>query len=380
MRAVPPIRAVGSIADIDSSAWDALVPDNPMCSHGWLRVVEDSCDVELRPAYLLIEEAGRLRAAASCYRLPDTRTVLTIDDLLFGRARPVARAIGLSFLPTLLCRPMASHGAHVLVHESVDPASAAGLRRALVDALEAIASSERTGLAFSCVTDREADLLDILAERGYRRTVQFPVSYLDVQWDSFSGYLNHVKSRSGGTVRSIRGEINRARRTGVVVERLPDPAPSEPRLIELASAHMRRTAGRPFPFRAGFFTSVVRNLGERAHVYAAFKEGNLVGFSLMIERGGVAQVAFIGLDPGRAKQDPSYFLLAYDRPIMDAIAAGFSRIHFGEALYELKRRRGCSTLGTWCCYRASSPTRHALVGPWFAVHSLGMKLKLRDAR
>jgi len=380
VRPGPSVRAVGSIADIDPSDWDALVPDNAMCSHGWLRTVEETCDVALRPTYFVIEEARRLRAATWCYRLPATKTVLTIDDLMFGRARGVANALGLTFLPAVLCRPMAGYEGHVLVHPAVDAASAASMGRALVDALEALASSDGTGLAFSCLTDRQAGLLDLLAERGYRRTLQFPVSYLDVRWDSFSGYLEHVKSRSRGTAGSIRSEINRARKAEVVVERLHDPAPSEARLIDLASGQMRRTAGRPFPFRAGFFTSLARNLGEGAHVYAAFKEGSLTGFSLMLERGGVAHVPFIGLDPGRSKQDPSYFLLAYDRPIMDAIAQGFSRVHFGEALYEFKRRRGCSTFGTWCCYRASSPARHLLVGRWFAFHSLWMKLKLRQAR
>jgi len=379
VRPDPAVRTVGSIEDIDPGEWDALAPDNPMCGHGWLRTVEQTCDVALRPAYLVIEDSGRLLAATSCYRLPETRTVLTVDDLMFGRARRVAKALGLTFLPALLCCPIASHGANVLVHESVDAASARILRCALLDALEAIASSEGTGVALSGLTDREADLLGILEKRGYRRTLQFPVSYLDVQWDSFSGYLDHVKPRSDRTARNIRNEINRARRAGVVVERLRDPSPSEERLIELASAQMRRKTGRPFPFRAGFFTTLARNLGERAHVYAAFKDGSLVGFSLMLERGGVAQVQFIGVDPERARRDLSYFVLGYDRPIMDAIAAGFSRIHFGEALYEMKRRRGCHTFETWFCYRASSPARHLLVGPWFAFHSLWMKVKLRRA-
>jgi predicted N-acyltransferase len=380
VRSDPSVREVGTIEDLDPSDWDALVPDNALCSHGWLRTVEETCDVALQPAYLVIEEARCLRAATWCYLLPATRTVLTVDDLMFGRARGGANALGLTFLPAVTCRPIAGYEGHVLVHPAVDAASATFMRRALVNALEALASSEGTGLAFSCLTDREAGLLDLLAERGYRRTLQFPVSYLDVRWDSFSGYLEHVKSHSRRTAGSIRNEINRARKTEVIVERLRDPAPSETRLIDLASGHMRRTVGRPFPFRAGFFTSLARNLGERAHVYIALKEGDMTGFSLMLERGGVAHVVFIGLDPGRSKRDPTYFLLAYDRPIMDAIARGFSRIHFGEALYELKRRRGCSTFGTWCCYRASSPARHLLVGPWFAFHSLWMKMKLGRAR
>jgi hypothetical protein len=90
----------------------------------------------------------------------------------------------------------------------------------------------------------------------------------------------------------------------------------------------------------------------------------------------VAYVPMIGVDPDRPRTDPTYFVLGYDQPIMDAIDSGLSRIHFGEALYELKRRRGCRTLRARLYYRASSLARHVLARSWFAFHSQWMRLKV----
>jgi predicted N-acyltransferase len=372
------VRSVASIGEIDPEAWDALVPDNPLCTHGWLRTVEETAKIALEPTYLLAYARGssELRGASVSYMLRPNEFVLTIDDLMFGRFGRLPATVGLTFLPSVICRPLASHGAHVFTDPSASREAAAADRRVLLDALESIASSRGVGLGFSCVTEHESELLELLAERGYLRARQFPISFLDVQWGSFAGYLDHLKGISRRTARNIRNEINRARKAGIVVKRLHDAGPFEERLSELAEAQWRLRAGRPFAFGGGFFSSVTRNLGDGARVYGAFKNDDLVGFSLMVERGGVAYVPMIGIDPDRPSTDPTYFVLGYDQPIMDAIESGLTRIHFGEALYELKRRRGCRTLQTRLCYRASTRVGNVVARSWFAFHSQWMRLKV----
>lgn len=372
------VRAVASIDEVEPKVWDALVPDNPLCSHGWLRTVEQTARVALEPSYLLAYGPGSrdLRAAAVCYMLRRNAFVLTVDDLMFGRFVRLPAILGLTFLPAAICRPLASHGAHVLTDPSIARDEAAAHRRALLDALESIASSRGVGLGFSCVTEREAELLDVLDERGYVRTRQFPITYLDVRWDSFAGYLDHLKVASRRIARNIHNEINRARDAGISVKRLCNVGPHEQRLWQLADAQSRGRTGRPFPFAGSFFSSVIRNLGDAAHVYGAFKGDDLIGFSLMLERGGVADVLAIGIDPERPRADPTYFILAYDQPITDAISSSFSRIYFGEALYELKRRRGCRTLRTRFCYRVATRPRRLVARSWFAFHSQAMRLKI----
>lgn len=371
-------RTVTSIDDVVAEDWDTLGPINVMCSHGWLRTVEATCNVSLEPAYILAEVSDRLVGAAVCYRMPSTDAILTLDSLLFGRFQKFVNRLGGTFLPAITCRAIDSHGVHILLSDSLAPDHASVLQDLLIDAIESISLSNGTGCAFPYLVDEEASLDRRLKARGYLRTGQFPVNYLDIHWTSFAQYIDDINRGRRRLGRNIRTEIRRALDMGLSVIRIRDSANYEQQLMDLATAHTLRIFNRPFAYRNGFFSTVLRNLGNDARLYGAFKGSKLVGFILMLERGGQAFLPYIGLDGNRSKRDPTYFVLTYHTPIIDAISDNISRIHFGEGFYELKRRRGCAVYQTGLRYRPTTLLNRSVAKAWFRIHSTWMRKKLGE--
>ncbi|NNE07303.1 MAG: GNAT family N-acetyltransferase [Gemmatimonadetes bacterium] len=373
------IETFDSIADIDPSVWNEVAPGHPMASHGWLLTLEQTCRAKLRPVYLLSSSNGRPCAATLCTFPDRTNTIYTPDHLFFGRFRPWLQALGMSLQPVTICNPLGAHGAHIGTAASLTARETAPHKEALVQALETIARERGSGLIFTALTDEERDVRALLDERRYRTGRDFATCALDIRWQSFDDYTAELGRKHPRMPRTIRNERNRVRKSGVRIERIEDARPHDAALHELGAHHMEARAGRPFPFEASFFPRLLENMQDSAHLFGAFQGTELAGFSLMVERNGVAVVYLMGLDPGRGRNDLLYFVLGYDEPIEEAIRRGFQTMQFGGTHYELKARRGCFTIPSDFRYRAPSPLRGALASAWIEVHTRWMDRKNRTA-
>ncbi len=108
-------------------------------------------------------------------------------------------------------------------------------------------------------------------------------------------------------------------------------------------------------------------LGDRCVVYGAFRNGEMVGFAMLVRDRNTGYLPFFGLDD--AKGDFTYFNLCYYQPIGDAIGHGLRHLHFGRLMCELKARRGCRILRTLRFYKGGTPLQHLAAAPWFGVHA-----------
>ncbi len=52
---------------------------------------------------------------------PKTGTVEDLDDRLFGRVKPLALRLGISFMPTMVCGTLWGCGDHLAVEPGADP-------------------------------------------------------------------------------------------------------------------------------------------------------------------------------------------------------------------------------------------------------------------
>jgi predicted N-acyltransferase len=71
------------------------------------------------------------------------------------------------------------------------------------------------------------------------------------------------------TAKNIKGELNRAKQAGLMIEQLDEPAPYRERLHRLLDAHYVRLNRKPFAYRAEFFNQLKARLGDRAVIYVA---------------------------------------------------------------------------------------------------------------
>ncbi len=257
------IRIVESINRIKKEAWDALIEDNPFASHGWLKTVEETFIEDMRPNYILFEDSEMLKGAALCYYQAKTDTIETLDNLLFGRLERLFSRLGLSFLPTLICCPLLCNGQHFLISKKVGPGERDIIMKGLLRTIEQIGSTKKLSIAFPNVMDHEDTLITSLKEKGYHRAGHMPISYIDIEWTSFSGYLDYMKHFWRGANKAIKNEINRNRKEGVTIRPIEGLKEHEDRLYELLHDHYYKYNRKPYMFKKPFITKLKENLGRR---------------------------------------------------------------------------------------------------------------------
>ena len=372
-----PSRAVhGSVTAVGEDEWDALVGENVLASHGWLRTVESTAVAPLRPRYVVIRSGERLVAAAVGYHVAPTETIETLDHLILGRLRPGLSRLGVSFSPVFVCCPLQAYGAHFLVAPDLDATTQDSLRESLLDGVEAEAAREGVGSAFLNLLATETEGLALLRRRGYLFGRDVPLNVLELRWPSFDEYLRHLDTVSRDARKDIRRQVNQNRKRGVVVDRLDDVGPHSARLHELLDRNSRKHNGAPFSYGSGFFAALQSNLGGGAAFYVARKEGTITAVSVVLRRGANAVAPMVGVDHALAGKDFTYFNVAHYRPIGDAIATGVERMMFGRALYELKARRGCELVDTVTAFRPARAWQKAVLLLWLPLLSAWNRAKL----
>lgn len=361
-------RVFHSIDDLTKDKWDRLAQDNVCLSYGWLKTVEETFIGDVGHRYIVLLDHQGTVGAAVCQVFNRGDKVFNLDDCMFGRFKKAFNGLGITFLPAFVCCPVKGYGKHILFREGIDSATKEIVAESLIRAMEAEASKHGLSVSFTGVTNDESDLIRLLRQRGYRRTLDHPITYLDIGWPSFSGYKQYVK-RLRGSSRVIRHEMNKNRRAGVTIRDLRNVEGCEDRLHDLLEKNYRKHNEKSFPYRRGFLSRVKQNLKEDAVIYVAEKHGEMVGVSLLLQRAGVGYMSVIGVDHEQTANDFTYFNIGFYRPIEDAISLGRKKVYFGTLSYKLKARRGIKAMDAHVYHRPGQRMLGAPLKPFFAVHS-----------
>jgi predicted N-acyltransferase len=349
------IEQVESLAHVDASEWDQLAGGSVVASYGWLRTVEETRRSAVSSRYILGRTSAGLAGAVACTIEEDARNS-SVNGLLFGRLAKAAQRLHLGAVPCLLCGAGVGAGEPVLVRAGATAQERQQVTATLVRAIEETAREKGWTICFRQVRRVMSPLVEVLTNRGYLRGSELPTACLelDPDWRSFADFRRHLKKTHPRTATNINGELNRAKRAGLVIEQLNQPAPYRERLHRLLDGHYARLNGEPFPFRADFFEQLKARLGDRAVIYVARIGAGLVGVQVQLRGGGEVVLPMIGIDHDSGRAAAAYFNLGYNRPIEDSIAAGQRRIYFGKLAYDGKAHRGCSAVETDCYLRVWS--------------------------
>ncbi len=367
-----PVTLHPTIREI-AGEWDALAGGNPFATRAWLATVEASWRFPVEPLYFALRLDGALAAGAVCYIARPTNQAETLDDLVFGRALPLAHAIHATFLPAMICGPALGYGWHVgtAAHLTADEAGQA--RSAVLDAMEREADARGLRLAFVQVLDEESEVRRLLGARSYLRCRNVPISVLDLKWRSFDEYLGSLPRKHAT---EFQRQINRSRDAGNVVERLASADGVAPRLAELLDGNARKYSGRPFAAGEKFFPELIRNSGTGAAVFTIRRANGVAAACVVLAASAAGAAVAVGVD-SEADSDYAYFQAAYNAPIAYAIERGIERLYFGRELYEVKLRRGCRLTNAWI-YSNQSGARRGAAALWYALASRWNRWKLPD--
>jgi predicted N-acyltransferase len=361
-------REYQSIQQIDANSWARLNAESPLSSVGWLKTVEATLIGNSKPLYITAENpAGRILGAAVCYHASRGPIIGDFDHIGFGRLKPLAHKLGISFMPLLVCGPLYAYGEHILLEDNADRQNAPIIMNSIVDRIEKIATASGLSLAFTNIVEGEHELMQQLTQRRFVCVNDLPLAALDINWDDFDGYLAFLSQLGRKKRKNVNAEINRIKKSGVEIRPIENRNLRAHRILELLNLTCSHYNNAPFMFSQDFFSMLESNMGENAVVYGAFRGKVLNGVSIHLKGLTEGSVIFVGVDHQAAGNDYSYFNLGYNVPIADAISAGLKRLYFDRHMYTIKRRRGCKFINTYFLFKPHKKLSGLLSKSWFRV-------------
>ena len=197
-------RVAGSITEVEKDEWDRLAKGNAYAGYAWLKTVEETYTGSAIPRYILIERNGELVGAVPCHILrPDGRSI-SLDNAMLGRLKKYVAPLGISFLPAFVCGSFRSYGNHLLIQSDLDHKLRERVAYDLLEAVEQEASKEGLSVLIPGAMNHETGLLRLLRQKGYHTTSTAPLNYMDIEWNTFGGYLQYMKSISKKASKNIR--------------------------------------------------------------------------------------------------------------------------------------------------------------------------------
>ena len=361
-----------SISEVKKELWDSLTENNIFMCYAWLKTFEETTNNPPLPYYITILEDEKIIAASVCYFDKRNNNIRSIDNILLGRLTRFKRFRNITLLPAVICGSKKGYGTHFIFSNKLGKNEINILQNKLLDTVEHIAAENKSSICFQNVMDNESDLMNKLIKRGYHKTKSLPLNYIDINWSSFDEYKKNIYRKNQ---RSINHEINKNRKSGVVIKQLHDIDNHQKRLIELLEMNYRKYNTDIFPLRPNYFKQVKENFGDNAIIYAAIKEESIIGVLIEFRRGKVATAPNIGIDHHSSKGDLTYFNLVFYEPIKNAFETGLQRLYSGNAFYKMKARRGYTAADTYIFYKSNNSLMNFYIKIWFLIHNLWMTRK-----
>lgn len=371
-------KVVNTIDDVPREEWDAMVVANPYMCWGWLKTVEQTRRVEHDVFYILAYHDNQLYGGTVCSSENRSSKIHNIDNVIFGRLKQYTNLLNISLAPLLICSPIKGRGTCLLARTDLGEEIEDQLINGLLVQVERLATSKKMAVSFSGLNEKEAGFRKKLVSRGYLETLGYPISLLDIKWNSFDDYQQDADTLSKKLRKNIRLQVNRNRKAGVVITDVNRPQQYGDRLDQLVNLNTHKHNKIDFAFDATFFTKLKENMPDNASVFVAEKQGKVIGVKAVLWQGGYANSCFIGVDHDTAGNDFTYFNLAYYTSIKKAIEQNVKTVDYGNGLYSVKTDRGCYISRTYIYYKPASIIQKLLAPLLFNIHSRWYERKITD--
>lgn len=282
------LRAVGTIADVDLAAWDALDHGpSPFLRHGFLRALEESGSIDagkhLFPRrragwlaiYLLAEQAGTLVGGVPAFVKSHSYGEYIFD---WGWASAAERA-GLEYYPKLVIA--APHtpatGPRMLIAPGADVAA---VRSVLIAGVRGLADDTKCSSIHWLFCTREEQ--EALAAAGHfpRTTMQF--HWHNRGYDSFDAFLGALKSRKRKQLKKERSKAKAAIDSLVWREGAELTKPQLDDLDRFYRSTTDQHGGRDY-LRPGFFHTLAETLPDAMRVVEVTSSGKRIAGALFFE-------------------------------------------------------------------------------------------------
>ncbi|HEX8772899.1 MAG TPA: GNAT family N-acetyltransferase [Pyrinomonadaceae bacterium] len=351
------LRVCRDIREVEAREWDSVLePDDLLMSHSFIRACQEARIEEAEFWHLLVYGNEQIICVATLYRMH-----VNLELLSNGLTRRLIERLkglwpGFFRLPVLFCGLPVSSGQPCLkIRPEADYEPVCSV---LTGAMERIARLTSTRLL--CLKEfdpQAAGHMDSVLALGYFRALSLPGCALSLGWDSFSSYLDSMRSSYRRQVQSTL----RARRTaGLEVRHLEQCEPAVETIFDLYSQTIGRAEHRLETLNPEFFRLLDTCLGERVKVILIESEGRPLAMAVMLFAGEVATFLFAGMEEKRRPEWQLYQNLISE-VVASAIDAGARRLELGQTSYAMKSRMGAEESPRYLYLRYRGPLKHALL-------------------
>ncbi|MEJ2615029.1 MAG: GNAT family N-acetyltransferase [Ignavibacteriaceae bacterium] len=368
-------KIYNSITGVKKESWDALTGNNVYMCYEFLKTFEETLSFPLLPHYITINEHEEIIGASVCY-FEQKNEGRIIDKVILGKLLKFGLIEKLSFFPAVICNRQRGNGTHFILYPGISNDQIILLQNKILDEIERIAKNNKASVCFMNINENETQLMKSLKKRGYYKSMDLPSNFIDIKWSSFEEYENHLSKKYLNMKKSIRRELNKNRKSGVIIEKLENINSHHERLLELLKKNHFKYNLSPFPFKPDLFKKIKENFGNNTSIYIAVKDGIIIGVQVELRRGKEVFLSNVGIDYEYSQKDFTFFNLAYYEPIKHAIQYDIARIYYGRGSYETKMRRGCTTQDMYIFYKPRKKLLSPIVNLWFAFHYIWMKRKI----
>ena len=333
-----------SIGELPQAHWDAAIGATPSAQHGSLKTYEATNTLAAEPHYFVLGSEYQPKVVGVGYLARNNEQYARISRPLLGRAKLLSPVVPGILGPTLIIglRPM--YGPALLADARQTPETQCSNLHEACGLLEDWADDNGVTLTLVGLTDHDRQLMDVLRQREFGETIGYPVSELDVRWDSWDGYLKKLRR---GRRTTVRRESNTFARSEFEIRRLTAGELVPRECFNLIRQHQLRRNNKAPPYRPTLLQELRKNLPDNSLMYVVEHEKEIVGFVGFVLKETVAAAAYIGIESSvRASNQFVYFNLAFYQLARDAPSLGIKRIMYGTTVYQGKSLRGCKVMPT----------------------------------
>ena len=205
------------ITEIQKEDWDELTENNVYMCYEFLKTFEETLIFPLLPYYITINDHEKIIGASVCY-FEQKNEGRIIDKVILGKLLKFGLIEKLSLVPAVICNRQRGDGTHFIFYPWLSNDQITLLQNKMLDEIERIANERKASVCFLNIKDNETQLMKSLKERGYYKSLDLPSNFIDVEWSSFKEYENQVAKKYFNMKKSIRRELNKNLKSGVIIE------------------------------------------------------------------------------------------------------------------------------------------------------------------
>lgn len=370
------LRVVHDAEQLPDAEWQSLVLGHPALRLEVLLAIAKTASRPLPVRIFLLEDDRGIAAAAVCEPIAASAAHNMLDALLFGRAERLVRRLGISTGPMLLFKcPLARQAPIVL--RSGEYATQMRDLSSLLDGIEEHAAGHDLGIAFIGFTAEDELLCSALCSRRYLDSEIDSTARLEIEWNDFDGYVNHLRTRSRNAAKIARNERNRNRKNGVRIQRVRPDAAETQALYTLMYEHYHDKNGRDLPFGPAFLPRLAAPLGDDLLIFEARRDDHVIGTVFVVRSGSVGWVVSVGIELLDRPNDFTYANLLFYHAADWAPALGIKTLLYGTAVQKAKLTRGCRLVPCRLFYSPHRRFNRLFIAPYMWIHQARFRWKNR---